>query len=172
MNQDQLDLLAALMTPEELERAIKHYPYSLPDKAIRFMNEDDLVRQVTASGSHYFSQATMKAFGCKINELYGRRYLVTSDKHPDGRVYRVIYFYDHPTTVPEGTVLKLQAEKLGWFMGSGALSKARNLAKLLSQTFPYMCTVGSATDTPCPNLAGERSDMCGDHWHRTGPIGD
>lgn len=129
MNQDQLDLLATLKDEEDLARTIKWYPYSLPDRAIQFSNEDDLVRKVTSSGSFFFSRETMRAFGCKINELYGRRFLVMSDKHPDGRLYRVAYFYRHEES-------RLQAERLGWYMGTGALEKARKLAKLLNQTFP------------------------------------
>jgi len=130
MNEAQLALMRTLLPMEELSRAIEVYSYSLPNRAVTFTNEDHLIREVTSSGSHYFDQATMRAFGSKINELYGGRFLVTSDRHPDGRLYRVVYFYE-----PSPGVC-LSAEKLGWYMGSGALQKARNLAKLLNQTFP------------------------------------
>lgn len=75
------------------------YAYSAPTRALVFGCSDELMRKVTASGSHYFTRDTRKIWGTRVYELTDRRFLIVSDKHHDGRTYRVAY-----ATQPPGDV--------------------------------------------------------------------
>lgn len=48
----------------------------------------ELVEAVNASGSHFFDQATMRAFNSILEpEILKGRYFVTSEEEPTGRVW-------------------------------------------------------------------------------------
>lgn len=130
LNETQRELLLTVMDAETLGRLEDFHAYSLPAAAMLFDNSDHLMRKVTSSGSTFFGRDTMRRFRSKINELVGGRFLVMSDLSPDGRVYHVLYVYEYQDAE------RLQCERLGWFMGSGALVKARKLAKALAEAFP------------------------------------
>lgn len=71
--------------------AHERYPYSHPSQAVRFDSVDQMVQHTGRSGSYYFSRDTMRVFKCRLYELVSNRFLIVSDMHPDGRIYRVAY---------------------------------------------------------------------------------
>lgn len=98
----------ALITLEKLidqhifdpERTRVNYANSLPDKAERFRNEDELMREAQRYG-HFFDEATMRAFRTKVYEIYGGRFLVISNRANWAgatREYRVVWLYQQPPT--------------------------------------------------------------------------
>jgi hypothetical protein len=82
-----------------------------------------MVREVTRSGSHYFSRDTMKWFKCRLYELVSDRFLIVSDMSPDGRIYRVAYATQPPA--PSSMISMERGPHLG------SLDQARRFAKAL-----------------------------------------
>ena len=78
------------------------YPYTHPSQALMFGCSDEMMRKVTASGSHYFTRDAMKVWGTRVYELTNRRFLLVSDKHHDGRTYRVAYATQPPSNMRMG----------------------------------------------------------------------
>lgn len=106
---------------DNYEDRLQHYPYSLPDKALKFDSVEDLRRKVTRSGSHFFSPGAMRFFSSRVSgELFGGRFFVTSESDGDNpRRYTVRYVYDY-----EGD---LSTQDLG-FQRFATLSGAKALA--------------------------------------------
>lgn len=129
MNQLEIDKLMAEWGISQAT-SWETYPYSPPWQALTFGCIDELRREVTASGSHYFSPDTMRYFKCRIDDtLYQQRFFIQSDLRPcDGgreRVYRVGWVVQHD----EGRRLSVER---GPFLPS--LADARRSVKWLADT--------------------------------------
>jgi len=111
---------------DKYDDTVQYYPYSTPDKAMRFTTIGELMRAVESSGSTYFGAAEKRFFRSKIyGSLYGGRFFVSSEKADDDspRLYSVCYVYDY------GDGGRLQIEKLGGFQRFDTLDKARRVAQ-------------------------------------------
>lgn len=80
----------------------EHYPYSLPQQALRFGNFDQARRAVSESGSHWFCIDTLKWWRARLcpTVWIGERFFITSQPYPlDGpRIYRVHWIHPSPDT--------------------------------------------------------------------------
>lgn len=86
-----------------LETAEKWYLYSLPTRAFRYFSIEQLRREVTSSGSHFFDRDAMRFFRSRVHGgmtgMIGGRFfitseqLVTSDGHEHPRAYSVRWVY-------------------------------------------------------------------------------
>ena len=101
-------------------RTAEHFPYALPQNAMRFDNISDMRRRVISSGSHYFDPAAIRFFKGKTDgHLYGGRFWVESRGFEDeGREYMIASAYLYG----EGHIT---IEKLGSF---DSMTAARNIA--------------------------------------------
>lgn len=61
-----------------------------------FTSTDQLMRAVSASGSHYFSEDALRFFNARLDSrLYGGRFMVESIRRDDEpRAYRVLFVSD------------------------------------------------------------------------------
>lgn len=92
---EQIDLIHATFDDFEAEAMIENRYSDSPLFARQYASMAHLVRDVTDSGSYYFSAKTMQAFKSRVlTGFYGGRFGIVSDRYHDGsRIYRVAYAY-------------------------------------------------------------------------------
>jgi hypothetical protein len=114
--------------------AVLHYPYTLPQEAMRWDNVDHMRRTVDASGSQFFTPGAMRWHSSRLSdELIAGRFFVTSERDTHrteyhAREYAVRWVYNYGE---DGT--RLQVGDLDTRYPSLAAAKraARLLASLI-----------------------------------------
>lgn len=83
----------------DLPYSLEHARHTLPDNAHVFDGDlEGLIRDVTASGSHYFSPGAIAFFDAQNHDLINARFLITSRQFTDSagvsnpRTYHVVWF--------------------------------------------------------------------------------
>lgn len=117
---------------DDYEATAERYPYSLPDRAMRFVHVRALREEVTDSGSPFFSADTMRFFSSRVlGRLHGGRFFITSERPPYGpRAYAVRWVYEH--TPGE----RLSVESFGGIGAFATAAQAHGFAARAAQILP------------------------------------